>query len=120
MALNSMYCVDVPLHAASGLFMFTLPPKRGTTRKQKLIKKGQLGWCSLVIRLTTGAGWIVFQEWWTHLWLNEGFASWIEYLCVDHCFPEYDIWTQFATSDYTCALELDALKNSHPIEVFHA
>jgi len=57
------------------------------------------------------------QEWWTHLWLNEGFASWIEYLCVDHCFPEYDIWTQFATSDYTRALELDALKNSHPIEV---
>ena len=42
MALNSMYCVDVPLHDASGLFMFTLPPKRGTTRKQKLIKKGEL------------------------------------------------------------------------------
>jgi len=41
MALNSMYCVDVPLHAASGLFMFTLPPKRGTTRKQKLIKKAE-------------------------------------------------------------------------------
>jgi len=36
---------------------------------------------------------------------------------VDHCFPEYDIWTQFATSDYTRALDLDALKNSHPIEV---
>jgi len=41
MALNSMYCVDVPLHAASGLFMFTLPPKRGTTHKQKLIKKAE-------------------------------------------------------------------------------
>ena len=39
--MNIMYCVDVPLHAASVLFMFTLPPKRGTTRKQKLIKKGQ-------------------------------------------------------------------------------
>ena len=39
MALN--YCVDVPLHAASGLFMFILPPKRGTPRKQKLIKKGE-------------------------------------------------------------------------------
>jgi len=36
-----MYSVDVPLHAASGLSMFTLPPKRGTTRKQKLIKKGE-------------------------------------------------------------------------------
>jgi puromycin-sensitive aminopeptidase len=60
---------------------------------------------------------LVTMEWWTHLWLNEGFASWIEYLCVDHCFPEYDIWTQFATADFTRALELDALKNSHPIEV---
>lgn len=60
---------------------------------------------------------LVTMEWWTHLWLNEGFASWIEYLCVDHCFPQYDIWTQFATSDFTRALELDALRNSHPIEV---
>lgn len=57
------------------------------------------------------------QEWWTHLWLNEGFASWIEYLCVDHCFPEYDIWTQFVSADYTRALDLDALDSSHPIEV---
>lgn len=60
---------------------------------------------------------LLLQEWWTHLWLNEGFASWIEYLCVDHCFPEYDIWTQFVSADYTRALDLDALDNSHPIEV---
>ena len=30
---------------------------------------------------------ITTMEWWTHLWLNEGFASWIEYLSVDHCCP---------------------------------
>ena len=60
---------------------------------------------------------ITTMEWWTHLWLNEGFASWIEYLCVDYCCPEYDIWTQFISTDYTKALELDALSNSHPIEV---
>ena len=30
---------------------------------------------------------------------------------------EFDIWTQFVTSDYMRALELDALNNSHPIEV---
>ena len=31
--------------------------------------------------------------------------------------PELDIWTHFVTSDYCRALELDSLKNSHPIEV---
>ena len=51
------------------------------------------------------------QEWWTDLWLNEGFASWIEYLCVDHCFPEWDIWTQFVTTDFSRAMDLDALNS---------
>ncbi|XP_046357527.2 puromycin-sensitive aminopeptidase-like [Haliotis rufescens] len=60
---------------------------------------------------------LVTMEWWTNLWLKEGFASWIEYLCVDECFPEYDIWTQFVNMDLGRALELDALHTSHPIEV---
>lgn len=59
----------------------------------------------------------VTMEWWTDLWLNEGFASWIEYLCVDNCHPEYEIWTQFLSQDYSHGLGLDALSNSHPIEV---
>lgn len=77
-------------------------------------------WVALVVGHELAHQWfgnLVTMEWWTHLWLNEGFASWIEYLCVDHCFPEYDIWTQFVSSDYSRALELDALHNSHPIEV---
>ena len=36
---------------------------------------------------------------------------------MDHLFPEYDIWTQFVSNTYIRALELDGLKNSHPIEV---
>ncbi|XP_030380282.1 puromycin-sensitive aminopeptidase [Scaptodrosophila lebanonensis] len=60
---------------------------------------------------------LVTMEWWTHLWLNEGYASFVEFLCVHHLFPDYDIWTQFVTDMYTRALELDSLKNSHPIEV---
>ncbi|XP_072032705.1 puromycin-sensitive aminopeptidase-like [Amphiura filiformis] len=77
-------------------------------------------WVALVVGHELAHQWfgnLVTMEWWTHLWLNEGFASWIEYLCVDHCFPEYDIWTQFLTTDYTRALGLDALSTSHPIEV---
>ena len=57
------------------------------------------------------------MEWWTHLWLNEGFATWIEYLCVDHTHPEFDIWTNFLSLEYAQAMSLDALANSHPIEV---
>ncbi|XP_023932531.1 puromycin-sensitive aminopeptidase, partial [Lingula anatina] len=77
-------------------------------------------WVALVVGHELAHQWfgnLVTMEWWTHLWLNEGFASFIEYLCVDHCFPEYDIWNQFASTDFTRALELDALKNSHAIEV---
>ena len=59
----------------------------------------------------------VTMEWWTHLWLNEGFANWIEYLSVDHTHPEYDVWTNYLTIEYENALLLDALSNSHPIEV---
>lgn len=60
---------------------------------------------------------LVTMEWWTHLWLNEGYASFVEFLCVNHLFPNFDIWTQFVTDMYTRALELDGLRNSHPIEV---
>lgn len=60
---------------------------------------------------------LVTMEWWTHLWLNEGFASYIEYLAVDRLFPRWDMWTQFVSQEQGVALELDGLRNTHPIEV---
>lgn len=60
---------------------------------------------------------LVTMRWWTDLWLNEGFASWIEYLAVDHLFPEWQMWTQFAVDEQQRAYKLDALEHTHPIEV---
>lgn len=77
-------------------------------------------WVALVVGHELAHQWfgnLVTMEWWTHLWLNEGFASWIEYLAVDHCFPEWDIWTQFVFSDLGRAFGLDCLKSTHPVEV---
>jgi puromycin-sensitive aminopeptidase len=60
---------------------------------------------------------LVTMRWWTDLWLNEGFASWIEYMAVDHIFPEWEMWTQFNVDEQQQALKLDALEHTHPIEV---
>ncbi|MEK7588652.1 MAG: M1 family metallopeptidase, partial [Patescibacteria group bacterium] len=77
-------------------------------------------WVALVIAHELAHQWfgnLVTMEWWTHLWLNEGFASYIEYLAVDKLFPHWDIWTQFSTHDLGTALRLDALEHTHSIEI---
>jgi len=60
---------------------------------------------------------LVTMDWWTDLWLNEGFATYVGWLAVDHMFPEWDIWTHFVMDEMQRALSLDALRSSHPIEV---
>ena len=60
---------------------------------------------------------LVTMEWWTHLWLNEGFATWVGWLAVEHAFPEWRVWDQFLVNEQARGLELDGLRSSHPIEV---
>ncbi|KAJ3182652.1 Aminopeptidase 2 mitochondrial [Geranomyces variabilis] len=60
---------------------------------------------------------LVTMDWWSELWLNEGFATFVGWMATDHLFPEWKIWTSFITGDYARGKELDAMKSSHPIEV---
>lgn len=62
------------------------------------------------------------MNWWSDLWLNESFATYVGWLCVDDMHPEWDVFTDFVSSSMQTALDLDSLKNSHPIEVqvYHA
>lgn len=60
---------------------------------------------------------LVTMEWWTHLWLNEGFASFMQYICIDSLYPNFGVWNQFVTDSFNRAQDLDSLDNSHPIEV---
>lgn len=34
---------------------------------------------------------LVTMKWWNHLWLNEGFATYMEYRAVDFLFPEWNL-----------------------------
>jgi puromycin-sensitive aminopeptidase len=60
---------------------------------------------------------LVTMEWWTDLWLNEGFATYVPYLALDALFPEWQGWNQFVTTPLAEALKMDSLQNTHPIEV---
>lgn len=48
------------------------------------------------------------MAWWDALWLNEGFASRVEFLGTDHYDPGFGINDQFLTSDVHRALRADA------------
>ncbi|KAF2826450.1 hypothetical protein CC86DRAFT_351136 [Ophiobolus disseminans] len=60
---------------------------------------------------------LVTMDWWSELWLNEGFATWVGWLAIDHLYPDWNVWGQFVTDSTQQAFALDALRTSHPIEV---
>ena len=60
---------------------------------------------------------LVTMEWWSDLWLNEGFATWAGWVAIDNIFPEWDVWTNFTNDDVGYAMKVDALASSHPIQV---
>ena len=60
---------------------------------------------------------LVTMKWWDDLWLNEGFASYMEYVGVHAIFPDWNMWEQFAVLDHNRAMGLDSLENTHPIQV---
>jgi aminopeptidase N len=57
---------------------------------------------------------LVTMAWWEDLWLNEGFASWMQNKATDHFHPEWKIWLQ-AASGQQDAMDLDARSGTHPV-----
>ncbi|KAG0338673.1 Aminopeptidase 2 mitochondrial [Podila horticola] len=59
---------------------------------------------------------LVTMDWWSDLWLFEGFATHLAYIAVDELFPEWDIWSEFVKRIQE-VLKHDSLRTSHPVEV---
>lgn len=60
---------------------------------------------------------LVTMNWWDDLWLNESFANMMEYLCVDHLEPSWNIWETFQTSEVPMALQRDAIDGVQSVHV---
>lgn len=57
------------------------------------------------------------MKWWVDLWLNEGFATYVETLGVQHLHPEWNSFQEESFINIESVFELDSLKSSHPVSV---
>ncbi len=58
---------------------------------------------------------LVTMGWWDNLWLNEGFASWMQEKAAEHFYPQWHSWLNgYGQKQY--AMSLDARRTSHPIQ----
>uniref|UniRef100_A0A3B4T8H7 Endoplasmic reticulum aminopeptidase 1b n=1 Tax=Seriola dumerili TaxID=41447 RepID=A0A3B4T8H7_SERDU len=57
---------------------------------------------------------LVTMEWWNDLWLNEGFAKFMEYISLDITYPELHVDDFFLGKCFE-AMEVDSLSSSHPV-----
>ncbi|NXY50682.1 AMPN Aminopeptidase, partial [Ceuthmochares aereus] len=58
---------------------------------------------------------LVTLRWWNDLWLNEGFASYVEYLGADWAEKSWDIKDLMVLNEVYTVMGTDALATSHPL-----
>uniref|UniRef100_A0A671KCM9 Aminopeptidase n=1 Tax=Sinocyclocheilus anshuiensis TaxID=1608454 RepID=A0A671KCM9_9TELE len=57
---------------------------------------------------------LVTMQWWNDLWLNEGFAKFMEFVSVNITNPELQVEDYFLGKCFE-AMEVDSLSSSHPV-----
>ncbi|XP_032061871.1 LOW QUALITY PROTEIN: leucyl-cystinyl aminopeptidase [Aythya fuligula] len=57
---------------------------------------------------------LVTMEWWNDLWLNEGFATFMEYFAMEEVFPELHSDEDFLNLIFKAMMK-DSMNSSHPV-----
>ncbi|RXG64728.1 Aminopeptidase Ey [Armadillidium vulgare] len=55
------------------------------------------------------------MNWWDEVWLNEGFASYMEYRGCNSVEPDFGILDYFLLEDFQKAMKVDMLSTAHPL-----
>ncbi|XP_039629261.1 endoplasmic reticulum aminopeptidase 1-like [Polypterus senegalus] len=77
-------------------------------------------WVTLVTAHEIAHQWfgnLVTMAWWNDIWLNEGFASYMEFVATNHLKPEWSVEDQFLINNFFRALKQDSFDTSHQISL---
>ncbi|CAL1533887.1 unnamed protein product [Lymnaea stagnalis] len=113
--------IAIPNFAAGAMENWGLITYRDTSvlYDPQISTEGTKKWVAVVVAHELAHQWfgnLVTMKWWNDLWLNEGFASYVERVGADQVDPEFHMMDAFM-EPFSGSQYMDGLASSHPIEV---